>query len=258
VVDAGIKALFVILTILRDLSPGFKPPVIFMSRIRLKNSQKEITVAQPGSVLEPASGQLEPCAGSDFFRPKAIDGSIYARGAVHMPDELLAPKPLRDRTNAYHDAFWAVPEPFYRSSVGPTVAEHLGYLKDYEEALRVVKETQRCAANVELDFMETFLEVIEVRCLLSLRRIDEAKPIISRATERETKRGRAELAATLPELLKFPPLWGKTLQLGSMTMGRPPDAAPLFFLELVTGRKSDPMEEITEWFNDLKGPDSVS
>lgn len=232
ILDAGLKALFVVLTMLRDLSPGFKPPPIFSSSFTVKYHGKEINVLQAGAITEPQHGVLEHCEGTEFRRPKGIYGGVYARASAFVPDSEKGPANVIERTTIYAKAFQAVSNPFYQCATGPTLAEHLGYLNKFEQALTVVRETKSSSSAAGLIFLETPLDLIEARCLLSLKKQKDASALLTKAIDRENKRGTGEFTHDLRDFLSRPPSWGKVIRYAHLIMVKEPDPAPMFFMTI--------------------------
>ena len=76
--DVSAKGLFSVLTLLRDLSPGLKPPSLFALGLAKEDGGPISWLA--GSLLEPQLARAEPVEGTPYLVPKAINGVTYARG----------------------------------------------------------------------------------------------------------------------------------------------------------------------------------
>jgi hypothetical protein len=74
----ALKALFTVLTVLRDASPGFKPPPIFSRMFRSPGGWFEFL---PGTLLEPQLAIAEPVAGTRYFLLRSRSGAVYARAS---------------------------------------------------------------------------------------------------------------------------------------------------------------------------------
>ncbi len=73
-----LKALFTVLTVLRDASPGFKPPAVFQQATRAPGGWFEFL---PGTLLEPRLAAATPVADTPYFLVQSKSGGVYARAS---------------------------------------------------------------------------------------------------------------------------------------------------------------------------------
>ncbi|MBI2788990.1 MAG: FRG domain-containing protein [Elusimicrobia bacterium] len=129
--EVGLKALFLTLTLLRDLSPGFKPSVVHSARFKPSGNDGQVlfrtvfpllphlATAEKFSLSYPDGER--PSQG--IYVPKSADNREYTH-TIMLPDEFLqGPQNPDDWLRIMETYFPLIKDPFYLSCVGSQLAE---------------------------------------------------------------------------------------------------------------------------------------
>jgi hypothetical protein len=163
--NMGQKGLFATLLLLRDLSPGFKPPSTFS--ITAEDKEGHVKERFLGTVLEPQLGRAEPVPSSPYLIPRALNGTAYVRASGasgHSSEEWRTDAGGFD---ALAEAFENVRDPRYLMEAGLELAEWLHNRGQTRHALHVVDSALMNAQSLtESEFarkLEGMLEALRRR-----------------------------------------------------------------------------------------------
>jgi hypothetical protein len=160
-IDVAEKALFTSLLLLRDLSPGFKPPSTFSGFQDFKNGVFGRVV---GVVLEPQLGIIHTPHSSPFLVPRAFNGTTYARSSGADSIDSDAWKKSEDGFAALMDAFRRVKESYYLMDAGAELGELCIERDQLKEGLDVVSYALAAANTAEVSpISRTFAGLLEVQ-----------------------------------------------------------------------------------------------
>jgi len=134
--DVAEKALFLTLLLLRELSPGFKPPSTYSGHLFAHDGSSARVV---GALLEPQLGNVHTLKTVPYLVPKALNGSIYARASGVNSLDTEAWKNSEEGFAALVNAFGHVREPYYLMEAGAQLADLYGQRSKFQEALEVVR-----------------------------------------------------------------------------------------------------------------------
>ena len=160
------KSLFLTLTVLRDLSPGFKPPPTFASTLINDQGRLERIL---GSLLDPQAGQAKSVSSTPYLIPKAMNGTAYSRssGAPQNASDFWRSAPEGFETLV--DAFQRVRDPWYLMECGIELGEWYGRQGKNDEGLQAVRfaiaNAQSLPESNLARSMEADLEVLQGRLL---------------------------------------------------------------------------------------------
>ena len=178
--DVAEKALFISLLLLRELSPGLKPPSTFGLSFLCKDDSFARLV---GEVLEPPLGIIATPKDSPFLIPRALNGSTYARSsgadAVDRDAWRKSPEGLSALLHAVQD----VKEPPYLIDAGAELANLLAEDNQYAQALDVTRYAlaQTTPLTMATRNFAAVLEVLQGRILFSLHDHPNARRAFERA-----------------------------------------------------------------------------
>ena len=167
--DAGnlvsftLKALFVTLTIVRDLSPGFKPP----SRYSLIADDMYL----PGTLLVPQLAKPHLTSSTGYVIPKALDGTRYLKASGGPREPRFTPENRVQALDELERFFPLVKAPHYRAFAGLELAGlnvSVGRLDRAREVLEIALETSR---KNKLDVAVQKLEEHKLKILMMLARV---------------------------------------------------------------------------------------
>ena len=130
------KALFTSLLLLRDLSPGLKPPSTFAQSLPGKDGS---LLRMIGYVLEPCLGTIHKPASAPFLVPRALDGTTYARASGSDSVDGDAWRKSDEGFAALMNAFRQVKESEYVTEAGAELARLCLQRDDLEAGLEVAR-----------------------------------------------------------------------------------------------------------------------
>jgi hypothetical protein len=163
------KALFTTLLLLRDLSPGFKPPSTYSERRVFEDGSFARTV---GVVLEPQLGNIHCLESAPFLVPRALNGGTYARASGSGSVDCDAWKKSDEGFAALKNAFAKVKDSFYLMEAGGELAELYRQRNQLKEALDVTRyalaSAQTTPASPHTTAFCALLEVMQGRTLYDL------------------------------------------------------------------------------------------
>jgi FRG domain len=158
--DVAEKALFTTLLLLRELSPGFKPPSAYSAQLKFEDGSYARMV---GVVLEPQLGLIHTPASAPFLVPRALNGSTYARASGADAIDRDAWKKSDEGFAALMNAFRQVKDSFYLMDAGAELANLYGERNQFPEALEVVRYALASADTVPVSpYTKTFAAILEV------------------------------------------------------------------------------------------------
>ncbi|MEO7142727.1 MAG: FRG domain-containing protein [Bryobacteraceae bacterium] len=169
-----LKALFTVLTVLRDASPGFKPPAVFSRMSRAPGGWFEFL---PGTLLEPQLAIAEPVAGTPYFLVRSRSGGVYARASGQ---DGLASNPQDPMLEiAALGTFAAeVREPSYVVLVNLALAEKRARRGDFDltssAAAAAANAARRMRPSPMAQVFEAQAEIVRGRALSLLKQSGEA------------------------------------------------------------------------------------
>jgi len=159
------KGLFVTLMLLRDLSPGFKPPSTFS--VTAEDKDGNVKERFLGTLLEPQLGQAKPVPSSPYLVPKALNGTAWVRASGAPVNSSEDWRTAPGGFEALLDAFQHVRDPHYTMEAGLELAEWLRGCGETRHALHVVDTALSSAALLpESEFarkLETMLHSLRGR-----------------------------------------------------------------------------------------------
>jgi hypothetical protein len=207
-IDVAEKALFTSLLLLRELSPGFKPPSTFSGFGVLKNG---VIGRAIGVVLEPQLGIVHTSHSSPFLVPRALNGTTYARSSGADSLDSDAWKKSEDGFDALMDAFRRVKESYYLMDAGAELGEICIELGQLKEGLDVVSYALAAANTVEASpTSQTFAGLLEVQKGKILHRLNDLPnsfKALNRAIAIQKQLGHADRLIETQNLVNewFPP-----------------------------------------------------
>lgn len=83
VFNTALKCLYLALTVLRDLSPGFKPPAVIANAVEVAPGVLDRLL---GTMLEPQAGFVTAIKDTPYLVPKARSGTTYLRASGSEPN----------------------------------------------------------------------------------------------------------------------------------------------------------------------------
>jgi hypothetical protein len=170
----ALKALFTALTVLRDASPGFKPPAVFSRMSRAPGGWFEFL---PGTLMEPQLATAEPVAGTPYFVVRSRSGGVYAR-ASGQGGLATAPQDRMVEVAALSAFATEVREPSYAVLVNLALAEKRALRGDFGEtssaAAAAANAARRMRPSPMAQVFEAQAEIVRGRALSLLKRPDEA------------------------------------------------------------------------------------
>jgi hypothetical protein len=189
----ALKALFVGLTLLRDLSPGFKPPVIHHSGFEVVYQGTPMSILFPPGELEPQRAVVVAEAGAPpYLIPGALDGSPYARGSAAEWSGPTRPDGDEASREAIERYFDQVNDPYYRIYIGLSLAELNAFLGRFQRAREVVESAIAAARTVGVfPYLQDELLLLHGKICASLG--DREAACRSLRAVREVLRGRRSL-----------------------------------------------------------------
>lgn len=202
-IDVAEKALFTSLLLLRELSPGFKPPSTFAASLPGKDGAFGRMV---GVVLEPQLGTIHTPATASFLVPRALNGTTYSRSSGSDSIDRDAWRTSDEGFTALMDAFRHVKESYYLVDAGAELANLCGERSQFKEALQVVQYALAAANTTPATpIMQTFaalLEVLQGRILLSLNDRPNSLKAFQRAMTIQKETGNQERLIETQNLVK--------------------------------------------------------
>ena len=178
--DVAEKALFISLLLLRELSPGLKPPSTFGLSFLCKDDSFARLV---GEVLEPPLGIIATPKDSPFLIPRALNGSTYARSSGADAVDRDAWRKSPEGLSALLHAVQHVKEPLYLIDAGAELANLLAEDNQYAQALDVARYAlaQTTPLTMATRNFAAVLEVLQGRILFSLHDHPNARRAFERA-----------------------------------------------------------------------------
>ena len=110
------KTLFAVLSLLRDLSPGLKPPPLCGFTIEVKGGMKRL----PGGFIRGQRGTLVRVGRGRYFSPKTLAGTEYSLNVDTDRDE--TPTDTTDARDALGRFFFEMTSPSYAAMTGVKLA----------------------------------------------------------------------------------------------------------------------------------------
>lgn len=180
--DVTEKALFTSLLLLRELSPGLKPPSTFGISFVCKDDSFARLV---GEVLEPPLGIIATPKDSPFLIPRALNGSTYARSSGADAVDRDAWRKSPEGHAALFNAVQHVKAPLYLINAGAELATLLAEAEDYPKALDVARYAlaQTTPLSMATRTYAAVLEVLQGRILFCLHDHPNAGRAFSRAIQ---------------------------------------------------------------------------
>ncbi len=165
--DVAEKALFTSLLLLRELSPGLKPPSTFGLSFLCKDDSFARLV---GEVLEPPLGIIATPKDSPFLIPRALNGSTYARSSGADAVDRDAWRKSPEGLTALLNAVQHVKEPLYLIDAGAELANLLAEGNQFAQALDAARYAlaQTTPLSMATRNFAATLEVLQGRLLFCL------------------------------------------------------------------------------------------
>jgi FRG domain len=166
--DVAEKALFTSLLLLRELSPGPKPPSTFALSFLCKDDSFARLV---GEDLEPPLGIIATPKDSPFLIPRALNGSTYARSSGADAVDRDAWRKSPEGLSALLNAVQHVKEPLYLIDAGAELANLLAEDNQLAHALDVARYAlaQTTPLTMATRTFAAVLEVLQGRLLFTLK-----------------------------------------------------------------------------------------
>jgi hypothetical protein len=145
IVRSTLKALFITLTLLRDLSPGFKPPPSY--------SVISGDLFIPAPLLEPQLATPHQVQSAPYVIPKALDGTRYLRASGGPRETRSIPDDPAEALHELERYFPQVKALHYRAVAGVTLAAlnaSAGHLDRAREVAEAALEAARSTGATEL------------------------------------------------------------------------------------------------------------
>jgi hypothetical protein len=180
--DVTEKALFTSLLLLRELSPGLKPPSTFGLSFVCKDDSLARLV---GEVLEPPLGMIATPKDSPFLIPRALNGSTYARASGADAVDRDAWRKSPEGVSALLYAVQHVKDPLYLINAGAELADLLAEAGEYRQALDIARFAlaQTTPLSMATRNFAAVLEVLQGRILFCLSDQANARLAFARAIE---------------------------------------------------------------------------
>jgi hypothetical protein len=170
----ALKALFTVLTVLRDASPGFKPPSVFVRMSRAPGGWFEFL---PGTLMEPQLAAVEPVEGTPYLLVRSRSGGVYARASGQAALATTPRDPMIEIA-ALSTFATEVREPSYVVLVNLALAEKRARRSDFDvtasAAAAAANAARRMRPSPMAQMFEAQAEIVRGRALSLLKRSDEA------------------------------------------------------------------------------------
>lgn len=182
--QSSLKGLFIVLTVLRDLSPGYKPPTTFGLIIDGQYI--------PAPLLEAQLAAPHRVPSTNYIVPKALDGTRYLRASggprstpMLPPDPAVAFKELERN-------FSSVREPNYIAFAGAQLAEMYARARNSARAREVVDLALKAACSTNFKSFLPDLELLSGKIFLEFGEPKAGIDALSRAASGFKELGRVE------------------------------------------------------------------
>jgi hypothetical protein len=193
----ALKALFTTLTLLRDLSPGMKPPAVHKWHIVHKDG---LTFYLPPYALETQLGTLVGIPSTSYVTPRALCGTAYLH--MEMPPSSSADRPEPDEElTALNSFFDRVVDPYYRVYAALTLARLCFERGMHDRAEEVFGLAFSAAESVAVPHFRMVLEMQRGVLLAEVGEAREAQKAITRAKESSQTLGFDEASASCEKML---------------------------------------------------------
>lgn len=170
----ALKALFTALAVLRDASPGFKPPSVFSRMSRAPGGWFEFL---PGTLMEPQLAIAEAVAGTPYFLVRSRSGGVYAR-ASGQGDLAITPRDPMTEIAALSTFAAEVREPSYAVLVNLALAQKRALRGDFEvtasAAAAAAQAARRMRPSPMSQVFEAQAEIVRGRALSLLKQSGDA------------------------------------------------------------------------------------
>lgn len=198
--DVTEKALFTSLLLLRELSPGLKPPSTFGFSFLYKDDSFARLV---GEVLEPPLGIFATPKDSPFLIPRALNGSTYARASGADAVDRDAWRKSSEGLTALLHAVQHVKDPLYLIDAGAELANLLAEDNQLPLALDIARYAlaQTTPLTMATRTFAAALEILQGRILFSLNDHLNARPAFERAVVIYQQQGNHEKTIETQDLI---------------------------------------------------------
>src|SRR5471032_204027 len=163
----ALKALLLTRMLLKDLSPGNKPPALYFMLVDGKNYA-------PHPLLQGQLATPHLVAGTNYVIPKALDGSPYLRASGSPIDTPSLPADPEEAFKELQRFFPVIKSRDYLAWVGESLAEMYAHRENFDDALKVVLTAFEAASAGNSEVMMARLQILKGKILAAMGHLAEA------------------------------------------------------------------------------------
>ena len=154
IANSTLKALFVTLTVLRDLSPGFKPPPAYSMTFNETNYF-------PAMLLEPQLGKPYLLPSTPYVIPKALDGTPYLRFSGVPTTTPMLPDNSAKALSTLERFFPHIRAPHYIAAAGAELVELNVAYGRFDHAREILEHSLKAAQSTGFKLFIARLEQLK-------------------------------------------------------------------------------------------------